>query len=68
MLARCPFCNSANVDLDERAGTFVICDDCGCEGPFSWHGPQVAFDLWNRRPDPADGDKVLPTDHGDEGN
>jgi hypothetical protein len=66
MLARCPFCNSASVDLNGQAGTFVECDDCGCEGPFTWAGPEAAFDLWNRRPGDDIGQRTLPTDHGCE--
>lgn len=66
MLAACPFCNSPNVGLNEQAGTFVECDDCGCEGPFTWAGPDAAAALWNRRPGPRAGSTILPTDHGEE--
>jgi len=64
---RCPFCNSSDCGLNEQAGTFVECEDCGCEGPWTHAGPDAAVALWNRRPPPdAPEQLVLETNHGSE--
>lgn len=52
----CPFCGSKNVDLErdpenitepENVWRFVVCHDCGANGPSSTDVIE-AIELWNR--------------------
>jgi Lar family restriction alleviation protein len=60
-LAPCPFCGNENVQPMVNDATsdgnplwWVECDECGCEGPFSFatayvSGEEAARNLWNTR-------------------
>jgi len=62
---QCPFCASLNLEVQETPALFVVCGNCGCEGPYHHTDIDQAIVLWNNRP----GDDVedeLEIDHGEE--
>ena len=54
VLEDCPFCDSSNVELEhsslDKSGVFwVVCRDCGAEGPVSLTTEDFAVEIWNTR-------------------
>lgn len=54
-LRECPFCQSTNLFVKYESWSisaglnFVICNGCGCKGPFSFKSIEEARELWNQR-------------------
>ena len=54
VLEDCPFCGSSNVELEhsslnESEVFWVVCRDCGAEGPVSLTTEDFAVEIWNTR-------------------
>lgn len=60
----CPFCASFDLDTMESPALFVVCGNCGCEGPYHHTDIDKAIEYWNSRP--VEGADQIEFDHGEE--
>ena len=60
----CPFCASTDLEVMETPTLFVVCNNCGCEGPYHHSDIDQAIAFWDNRP--VEGAAQVEIDHGEE--
>ncbi|WP_186167280.1 Lar family restriction alleviation protein [Burkholderia gladioli] len=52
-LSDCPFCGSEYTSLNTGGSYYVMCGNCGAEGPWNDDDRDIAIAAWNRRASPV---------------
>ncbi|WP_186087818.1 Lar family restriction alleviation protein [Burkholderia gladioli] len=52
-LSDCPFCGNEYTSLNTGGSYYVMCGNCGAEGPWNDDDRDIAIAAWNRRASPA---------------